>query len=252
MKSMEIYRFAQKAVAAFLVVMLTGTYSVFAAAAATPIGEIIVVGTAAADAPAVTVNGEPVKSGRTLFSASTVVTTESLSATLNLGRAGRLQLSENSSFVLRVEGDRVSGELLAGRLTVLSTARKVDVKLLTGEITSLGAGESVANGAVVIADDKDANGRCRDTNGNGRLECDCLAGRAATEDYIDLTGTCIDNDKDGKLECTCPNDDDDDDKYDGLDDWWLWAIVGGAAAAVVIIAVVASDDDDRPVVSPVR
>jgi len=107
-----------------------------------PVGEITVTGTTSPDA-AVTVNGEPAKSGRTIFASSTIATPENTGATVNLGKAGKLQLAPGSIFALYADGDILTGDLTAGSITVLSSAQSVGVKTLTGDLVSLNAGETV-------------------------------------------------------------------------------------------------------------
>ncbi len=106
-----------------------------------PIGEVLVSGNTT-ESSTVTVNGEPAKSGRTVFAASTISTPDTSGATINLGKTGKLQLAPNSTFVINTDGDAISGDLTAGSITVLNSLQSVGVKTLSGEIVSLSAGES--------------------------------------------------------------------------------------------------------------
>jgi len=103
-------------------------------------GEIVVTGSN--ETSAVTVNGEVVKSGRTIFSSSTISTPEGSGAIINLGKAGRLQLASNTTFTLSFDNAAISGDLTAGSISVLNAAKSVSVKTNTGEVVSLSAGET--------------------------------------------------------------------------------------------------------------
>lgn len=109
-------------------------------------GEIVVTGNSAAETAAVTVNGEPVKSGRTIFSSSTISTSEGSGAIINLGKAGRIELAPNTTFAVSFDNAAISGSLSAGSVTVLNSAKSVSVKTLSGEAVQLNAGDT-ANAA---------------------------------------------------------------------------------------------------------
>lgn len=122
--------------------ILTGTM-VTLATTNKPVGELLVTGNKSTEIESVTVNGEPATSGRTIFSASTITTSENLGATINLGKAGKLELGPNTSFTLNATSTGVSGDLSSGMVTVLNSAEGVDVKTLSGTIVKVNAGESV-------------------------------------------------------------------------------------------------------------
>ena len=83
----------RKALTMCSLVAILATYSMVALASdGKTAGEIVVTGNSAGDASAVTVNGEPVKSGRTIFSSSTISTPEGSGAIINLGKTGRIEL----------------------------------------------------------------------------------------------------------------------------------------------------------------
>lgn len=135
----------QKAVSTGLLITLIATYSMVTLAnSGKAVGELIVNGSD--DTSFVMVNGEPSKSGRTVFSSSTITTPEAFGATVSLGKTGRFSLAPNSTFALNVDGDNVSGDLTSGSITVLSAAKGVSVKNLTGDTITVNAGES-ANAA---------------------------------------------------------------------------------------------------------
>src|SRR5436190_4340996 len=110
-------------------------------------GEIVVTGNSAAETAAVTVNGEPVKSGRTIFSSSTISTSEGAGAIINLDKAGRIELAPNTTFALSFDNAAISGSLSAGKVTVLNAAHSVSVKTLSGEAVQLNAGDTATANA---------------------------------------------------------------------------------------------------------
>lgn len=107
-------------------------------------GEIVVTGNTASETTAVTVNGEPVKSGRTIFSSSTISTPETAGAIINLGKAGRIELSPNSTFAISFDDAAISGSLTAGNVTVLNASKSVEVRTLSGETVQVNSGETVS------------------------------------------------------------------------------------------------------------
>ena len=134
-----------KAFTMCLTVVLVATYSMVALASDGKIsGEIVVTGTSASETAAVTVNGEPVKSGRTIFSSSTISTPEGSGAIINLGKAGRIELAPNTTFALSFDDAAISGNLAAGSITVLNAAKSVSVKTLSGQAVQLNAGETAS------------------------------------------------------------------------------------------------------------
>lgn len=143
MKSIYIKRMALKAfTSCILVIFIASCSMVTLATSNKPVGELLVTGSQLTDAASVTVNGESAKTGRTIFSSSTISTPENMGAMINLGKAGKLELAPNTTFVLTADGNAISGDLTAGSVTVLSAFQSVGVKTLTGEIVSLNAGET--------------------------------------------------------------------------------------------------------------
>ncbi len=147
MKFINIERLAQKALTScVLVVLVTACSMINLASSNKPIGELVVTGSKSTDGSSVTVNGEPAKSGRTIFTSSTITTPEHSGAMINLGKAGKIQLSPGSTFIISVDGNAVSGDITAGSVTVLSGAQSVGVRTLTGDVVTLNVGET-ANAA---------------------------------------------------------------------------------------------------------
>ena len=111
------------------------------------VGELTVIGSnAPGDVSSVTINGEVAKSGRTVFSSSTITTPEGMEAIVNFGKAGKIQFAPGTTFTIGYDGNSISGDLTKGGMTVLNAASNVTVKNAAGEIVNVKAGES-ANAA---------------------------------------------------------------------------------------------------------
>src|SRR5512140_383457 len=107
----------RKALTMALTVAIVATYSMVALAGdGRTAGEIVVTGNT--NSTAVTVNGEPAKSGRTIFSSSTITTPADAGAIINLGKAGKIELAPNTTFVVNFDERNVSGDLSAGSVSV--------------------------------------------------------------------------------------------------------------------------------------
>jgi len=108
-------------------------------------GEIVVTGSGSnAEISTVTVNGESVKTGRTIFSSSTITTPEGAGAIINLGKVGRIELAPSTTFALSFDDAAINGDLFSGSITVLNAAQSVSVKTPSGEIVQLNAGETTS------------------------------------------------------------------------------------------------------------
>ena len=101
----------------------------------------------------VTVNGQKVISGGTIFSDSVIVTAKDSSATVSLGKLGRIDLLANSSLKLSFTDNSIMGLLDSGRARV-STAVGVSVNLTTRD------------GAVVVDGSKATSFSVSVENGN--------------------------------------------------------------------------------------
>jgi hypothetical protein len=123
-------------------------------------GELTVTGNAInGEAPVVTVNGEAARSGRSIFSSNTISTPDNATAVINLGKSGMIELAPNTTFTVNFDNETVSGDLTAGKLTVLGTSSSVNVKTLTGQVVKLATGKSVnANGKLDDDDDDHVGG----------------------------------------------------------------------------------------------
>lgn len=152
----------RKTLSMCLVVATIATYSMVVLAGSEKIaGEILISGkTIDGQNPVVKVNGETVQSGRTIFTASTIATPENAGAVVNLGKAGKIELAPDTIMSLSFDEKGISGDLAAGRVTVLNASDSVNVKTTDGKIAKLNAGESASA----------ANGKAQNDvdNGGGR------------------------------------------------------------------------------------
>ncbi|MBK8464506.1 MAG: hypothetical protein IPL32_01620 [Chloracidobacterium sp.] len=144
-----------KALTMCLTVILLATFSMVALGGARRAsGEIVVTGTS--ETSVVTVNGEAVKSGRTIFSSSTISTPEGAGAIINLGQTGRVQLGSDTTFTLSFDNDGISGDLASGSISVLNAAKSVSVKTVNGEVVTLNAGETATAGSATASNNSAA------------------------------------------------------------------------------------------------
>ncbi len=134
----------RKALSLCLVVATMATYSMVTLANSGKIaGELLISGAnSESDASLVTVNGEAAQNGRTIFSSSTVVTSKTTGAVVNLGKLGKIALAPDTTLALTFDEKGINGDLLAGRVTVLNASDLVSVKTLGGTTAQLKAGES--------------------------------------------------------------------------------------------------------------
>jgi len=160
-RNMNSKLWIQKALAMCLVFAIIAAYSTVGLAGSGKIaGELLVTGTNVnGEMPFVIVNGEAAKSGRSVFSASTLATPDNTSAVINLGKIGKIELAPNTNLVLSFTEKGISGDLLSGKLTVLNASDIVSIKIVNGETLLLNVGESVsANGKTQDDDDDDNKG----------------------------------------------------------------------------------------------
>jgi hypothetical protein len=163
----------QKALTTCSLMALIASYSMVALATApASSGELIVSGSAG-ETSFVTVNGEPAKSGRTVFSSSTISTPDGMNATLNLGKAGKVAFGPNTTFSVSFDESAITGTLTSGNLTVLGATQPVEIKTLDRGVVRANAGETVSATATALRDDtRDSTGKCIDSDNDGKLECD--------------------------------------------------------------------------------
>lgn len=148
-----------KALSTCLVVAIIATYSMVAlAGTGKAAGELLVTGKSInGETPFVTVNGETAKTGRSVFSSSTIATPENATAIINLGKTGRIELAPNTTFTVNFDEKGITGSLSSGKITVLGASSNVGVVTADGKTIELTAGESAtANGKADEKDDKAA------------------------------------------------------------------------------------------------
>lgn len=148
----------RKALSMCLVVATIATYSMVALAGSERVaGELLITGkNSNGESPFVKVNGEAAQNGRSIFSSSTITTPENADAVINLGKLGKIELAPNTTLALTFDDNGISGDLIAGRVTVLSASESVNITTLNG-LTKLNAGESAAAGGGKVQDDDDAS-----------------------------------------------------------------------------------------------
>ena len=139
----------KKALSTCSMVAILATYSMVALASdAKATGELIVNGN-----EVVTVNGEAAKSGRTIFTSSIISTPAEAGATLNLGKAGSIELAPNTSMSLSFDSNTVNVVLTSGAITNLRSAQAVTVDA-GGNVSAANAGDTVS---ATAAKDDDKN-----------------------------------------------------------------------------------------------
>lgn len=152
----------RKALSMCLAVAIVATYSMTTLANSEKIaGEIIITGkNVNGQNPFVRVNGEMAQSGRSVFSASTIATPENANAVVNIGKLGKIELEPNTILSLSFDEKGISGNLTAGRVTVLNAIDNVTIKIPNGETVSLNTGESAsaANGKAQTDDNSGGGG----------------------------------------------------------------------------------------------
>jgi len=110
------------------------------------------------ETPVVMVNGEAAKSGRSIFSSSTIATSDDVSAVVNMGKAGKLELAPNTTLTVSFDDKAVNGDLTSGKVTVLGTSGAVNVKTVDGKTATLNAGEAILASGKAQDDDTSSSG----------------------------------------------------------------------------------------------
>ncbi len=149
----------RKALSMCLVVAIMAAYSMVTLANSGKVaGELLISGANTADKNSfVKVNGEAAQNGRSVFSASTIATPNANGAIINLGKLGKIELASDTTLALSFNEKGISGNLLAGRVTVLSAADAVNIKMIDGTIAQLKAGESAVATTGKAQDDDDVS-----------------------------------------------------------------------------------------------
>lgn len=226
------------AAALFLTLSILGsqvmaTRSVSAGERARLLGEITSFGQ-------VQVNGAEAVSGATVFPGSRFTTAKNSRATLNLGAAGRVQLSPETASTINFGERSLEGALDAGIITV-SKPEAVASRFLTRDAEVVPEKESAAVFSVNV------------TGGNTIVKA--LAGRVEVRAGKTTKLLAAGESAAVGAQTTTPQDDDDDDT-----NGWFWFGVAGFIAEVggAIIWSLSDDDDgvfnDRTpiIISPIR
>ena len=147
----------RKALSTCLCVAILATYSMVALASpGKAAGELAVSGKIVnGEAPFVLVNGEAARSGRSVFSGSTITTSESTNAVINLSKLGKIELAPNTVLNISFDDKGIFGDLTSGTVSVLGAAENVNIKTLNGKTVQLAAGQSVSASGRHGDDDKD-------------------------------------------------------------------------------------------------
>jgi len=139
----------------------------------------------------VLINGESAQSGRTVFSSSTVTTPDTANAVVSFGKLGKIEIAPNSNVSLSFDEKGISGNLSAGKVTVLGAANAVNMTTVGGSTVSLTAGESVqASKAAKDVDDDHHGGAAWWVFGAVLVAAGAIIIYAATKnDKLTLGGT---------------------------------------------------------------
>ncbi len=141
----------QKALSMCLVVAIYATYSMVALAASEKIvGELSIAG----KSQTVIINGESAKSGRSIFTSSTIVTPEYTSAIINIAKVGKVEIAPNTTLTLSFDNNSISGSLVDGKVTALNASNNVSFTTPDGKTLNLTAGESATAGKAQDDDTK--------------------------------------------------------------------------------------------------
>ncbi|MGQ0541428.1 MAG: hypothetical protein ACT4O9_06210 [Blastocatellia bacterium] len=144
----------RKALTMCLTVAVLAAYSMVTLAnSAKIVGDLTVIGNG--EATYVLVNGESAKTGRSIFSSSTITTPESSSAIISLGKLGKLELSPNTTILLSFNEKGISGDLKSGKVAVLGSSDPVSITNAAGKQLMLSAGQSLTAAGRAQDDDDD-------------------------------------------------------------------------------------------------
>lgn len=184
----------------------------------------------------VMLNGERAFSGRTIFSDSTVSTSENTTTTVKLGKLGFINLSPNSTLSLSFTENNISGNLSAGQIKVFNN-EGVDVNIQTADGSV--ASDKAETGIFTVDVQSGMTKASADSGlislNNGKTIVPVQTGQTGqTGQQTGQTGQqTSDDDEDGNS-ATVP------------------LIIFGAIVATAVILVLRKNNDDDVVVSPRR
>ena len=223
---MNIYTLNRKALSLCLMVAVFATYSLTALASPPKVaGEIIVTGKSLGDKTGVTINGNAVENGSSVFSSSSISTPNSSSAVINVGKIGRVQLAPSTNLKLNFDESNFNGVLSQGKVMVLSASKGETVET-TFKIKNIGNIRLAPNTSVSLSV-TDAG-----------LVADLLAGSITSistnknmvvntpngESVKLMTGETVTSSANANV------------KKGGAAWWWFALIFGGAVAGILIAA----------------
>ena len=146
---MRIRTLRKRALSLLLTLAVVACYSMVALAGDSKMaGEIVISGNRDS---AVTVNGEAAKSGRTVFSSSTIATPADASAVISVKNIGKLKIAPNTRMIVNFDENGITGSIEKGKLTVLDSATIVNITAPNGKVAALSSGDSV----ITVQDDDD-------------------------------------------------------------------------------------------------
>lgn len=228
----------RKSVTAMTLVAVWSVYSMVAFAIPTDMsGEITVSGQ-------VTVNGQPAVSNSTVLSGAVIATGDNSSATINLGKTGRVELLANSNVTLRFSDNSITAVLSEGKARV-SNAAGVATTVTTKFATYMADAGQADNFMVEV----ECSHSHVDTSAGvvtmreGSSDKQVVAGTSATAGNLAQTGCkpCLRPDS-----APGPN----------VGNWpWLILLAGGIAGVGIYFGTKGKDNDfggGGVVVSPVR
>ncbi len=155
---MTVKPLLKKSLSVFLTTAVFLTYSMVTLASTPAVaGELTVSGTAGTDS-FVSINGEAVKSSRSVFFPAIVTTPENASATISFGKSGAIRVEPGTSVTLSFDGRNVAANLSGGAVKVLSSETGVVFAMPDGSAKTVAAGETAAAGRAQDDDDKKGGG----------------------------------------------------------------------------------------------
>jgi len=188
----------------------------------------------------VTVNGEPVMSGRSIASPSAILTSPEASAKVSIAKTGTVLISPNSKLNLYFKDASIAMDIVSGEVTIETVPNtSLNIFVPDGNLTL--PIESQPNTIKVKAD-------------NGKTQVQTLVGQAkfnnvlvAAGEIYPLASTTTASNKPDATE------DDNSGNSKGFNPLLLIGLLGGAAAiALVVLTGSSGNNDAAPVASPTR
>lgn len=155
---MTVKPLLKKSLSVFLTTAVFLTYSMVTLASTPAVaGELTVSGTAGTDS-FVSINGEAVKSSRSVFFPAVITTPENASATISFGKAGAIRVEPGTTASVNFDGRNVTANLSNGTVKVLASETGVAVAMPDGSAKTVPAGETATAGRAQDDDDDDNGG----------------------------------------------------------------------------------------------